>query len=131
MYKVRNNMELREAYGLIKDLKDFAYIAKTQAQRDNMRNWSDDIKRGIRRYTQRQSKRRVVEDLGVDGVTVLVELPDDVGDEQDAEEWFLENEYIERRPSAYDCTGRAFTLYHKFVRRRGRWYCYHAVRFDV
>ena len=125
MYSVRNNRELREAYSLVRDFGEL-----TQSKK--VRDIQADIKRGIRRYIHKQSDRRIVDDAGVDGYTVLIEMPLGADkSEEEAEEWFLENEYRECVPSAYDCTGQMFTRWHKLARRRGHWYCYHAVRFDV
>ena len=92
---------------------------------------ADKYKRAIREYTHREKDRRVIGDDGIDGYTVLIALPDSITGREEAEEHFYNNEYRECLPSMYDCTGQAFTLTHRVVERRGRWYCYHTVRFDV
>ena len=116
---IRNKKDLELAYILIKDSK----LAKMPALAE--------LKRDVRRYTHRENGRRVIQDDGIDGGTLLIKLPDDIETAEDAEMWFLENEYRECRPSAYDCTGQLFTSSFKLVERFGRWFCYHTVRFDV
>jgi antibiotic biosynthesis monooxygenase (ABM) superfamily enzyme len=89
------------------------------------------LKRIIRKYTHRESDRRIVHENGIDGFTVLIRFPEDIATRDEAERWFDSEERRTYRPSAYDCTGQAFTMSHTLANRRGRWYCYHTVGFDV
>ena len=63
----------------------------------------------------------------MDGYIELYELPDVT----DPEAYFDENERLIATPSQYDCTGQAFTMWHKIIKRRGRNMVYHRVAFDV
>ena len=92
-----------------------------------------DLKQGIRIYFKNQSQEleRRVFDADYDGATFLIELPEEIKTEEIAEAWFEANEHRECVPSQYDCTGQEFTAWHKLVKRRGRWRCYHRICFDV
>lgn len=93
------------------------------------------IKKSIREYYKRQRERNIIKDYGIDGYVELLELPISVDTwktEEKVCEYFEESEfYIEPYYSAYDCTGKAFTSWFKPVLRRGKWYVYHSVCFDV
>ena len=92
-----------------------------------------ELKQSIRIYFKNQSRKleERVFDADYDGATFLIELPEEIKTEEIAEAWFEGNEYCECIPSQYDCTGQAFTAWHKLVKRNGRWWCYHRVCFDV
>jgi hypothetical protein len=52
--------------------------------------------------------------------------------EEEAEVMFREEEFIPKTYSAYDCTGKAFTAWHKLYQKpNGEWWCYHRVAFDI
>lgn len=87
--------------------------------------------RSLREFCRRESDRRIIEESDYGSYTALVELPAYVENEEDAEEWFEEEERREYVPSQYDCTGQSFTMWYKMVKRRGRWYCYHRIGLDV
>ena len=91
-----------------------------------------ELKRAIREYNNREiEKRWIIKDDGIDGFTALITFPEKITTYRQAREYFMDNYYCECRPSMYDCTGQAFTWTYKLVKRRGRWYCYHSVGFDV
>lgn len=92
-----------------------------------------DLKQGIRIYFKNEAQKpeRRVFDADYDGATFLIELPAEIKTEEAAEGWFEANEYCECIPSQYDCTGQSFTAWHKLVKRRGRWWCYHRICLDV
>lgn len=90
-----------------------------------------DTKRRIREYTNRKSDRTIVRDYGIDGFVSLIELPEYLKSEEDATEYFEENERIPSRYSLYDCSGAAFTQWYKIIKRRGRYFAYHSVGIDI
>lgn len=125
MFTIRSKSDLSLAYSLLR-------LYMEQGTPVGNAHAIEEAKKEIRKYTHKPSStRRIIHDDGIDGYTALIEFPNDLEDEESAEEYFLANEYCECLPSAYDCTGQAFTRWHKLVKRRNRWYCYHCVRFDV
>ena len=58
-------------------------------------------------------------------------VPEYIHSIESAEEWFDECVFIEQPYSMYDCTGRPFTLWHKFAMLHGRLYCYHRICIDL
>lgn len=91
------------------------------------------MKRELRRFLRTPRTSQIVKDNGVDGYVELVQLPDklDRYEKEVAVEWFEGNRVIRPTYSAYDCTGRPFTAWYKIFQRRGHWFAYHSVAFDV
>lgn len=122
MFLIKNKNDLRNAYEYLEMLKEF------RKPIDRIEN----VKHAIREYTHKEeSTDRIVKDYGIDGYVVLMELPDFLENQQDAEEYFEECHVIHAMPSIYDCTGQAFTSWYKIFKRRDRFYAYHSVCFDV
>lgn len=122
MFPIKNKTELRLAYDYLQMSKEFGKSIEKQAE----------IKRAIREYSHKEvSYDRIVKDYGIDGYVVLMELPDFLESQQDAEEYFEERHVIHAMPSIYDCTGQAFTSWYKIFKRRNRFYAYHSVCFDT
>ena len=122
----------------IKDLRrNYSMLLFFKEMREKFRYRNEDLekslKQSIRIYFRNQSRKpeRRVFDADYNGATYLIELPEEIKTEEIAEAWFEANEYRECVPSQYDCTGQAFTAWHKLVKRRGRWWCYHRICFDV
>lgn len=91
-----------------------------------------EMKRQIRANSKRMDDRQTVRDNGIDGFIVKFPLPECIETRQDAEEYFREHEYIRMIPSAYDCTGKSFTKWHKiFQKPDGRFWVYHCIGMDV
>ena len=93
-----------------------------------------EVKRDLRAYYKQQDQactRRIVQDLGIDGYTEIVELPEYIQTMDCAEDYFNEIEKLTYRNSQYDCTGQLFTVWHSIVNRRGRMWLCHKVRADV
>ena len=90
-------------------------------------------KKGIRLYWKNEklkTKRKII--CGdIDGYLEKIEVPEDIKTKKIAKAWFRGNEYRERRPSQYDCTGQSFTNWYKVVRLHGKLYIYHSIGFDV
>lgn len=91
------------------------------------------IKRSLRQYANRDTSfdRRIIKDEGMDGFIALERLPDDIKGLDEAKEFFERFMSFPRTNSMYDCTGRPVTSWFKVFQRRGRYYAYHSVSFDV
>lgn len=88
------------------------------------------LKCAMRRWASAPvSENRVIHDDGMGGAITLVQIPGATSRE-DAEAYFKNNLERHYRPSAYDCTGQIFTLWHKPVFRSGSWWCYHCFGVD-
>lgn len=91
-----------------------------------------EVKRALREYAHRPvDERHIVRDDGMDGYVVLFPLPDRIKTSEGANEYFMHTEYRKCAPSMYDCTGQAFTSWFKIINRRGRFWAYHSICFDV
>ena len=82
-----------------------------------------------RRHAPDPARRCIASDC--ESYIALVELPEEIGTDEEADEYFREYEYIYYRPTYYDCTGQRFTEWYKIFKRRGRYMAYHAVGMDV
>ena len=123
---IENREQLRTAYMLVGLLKDSVSLEVNEPVKE--------LKRKIRLYNKRESmKPMIVKEDGIDGYVSLEQLDGETDrlSLPEVEEWFRDNREIAILPSAYDCTGRAFTSWFKIVRRRGHWYAYHRICFDV
>ena len=89
------------------------------------------LKRKIREEVKREPDERCVHDEGIDGGIVLIKCPAWCESEEDVTEWFMYNHYIEPYYTYYSPTGRPFTRWYKPVKRRGEWYVYHSIGYDV
>ncbi len=122
--KVRNSSDLKGAYKILN------IISKCGAT-ERFKEIVVKQKREIRKYHKKRSDRKIVKDDGIDGYTLLIELPETLENLQDAEEYFKGHEVICATPSMFDCTGQAFTAWFKVFRRRDKFFAYHTIRFDV
>lgn len=126
MEYISNAKKYREAWIMRR------FIEQTIAELGNgekARAYLDDLKRSIREYRDRPTLN-IIKEYGIDGFIELDALPEQIETELDAEEYFEENMRLVCTPSQYDCTGQLFTSWHKLVKRRGRWYVYHAIACD-
>lgn len=99
-----------------------------EAAERHVRGW----KERIREANRESSGSRIVKDNGIDGYIELVFIPlETATDKETVEDFFRAYRCIEPRYSAYDCTGCAFTNWFKVFKRRGFWYAYHSVSYDV
>ena len=129
--KITNKRDVKLAYELINlvnerkaEIKDADTIAVCDER-------VVELKRDLRKYFHRPvSKRRVIQNDS-DGYIELFPLPEGLESLEDAREWFENMEYLEYRPSLYDCTGQLFTSWYKVFPRRGGFYVYHRVSIDV
>lgn len=131
MVYIKNNSDFRMWYGILRFLtanpRAFAGSAR------KTRKMIVEVKRGLRSFSHAipDQASRVIKDNGVDGFVALERLPDDITDEAEANSFFEDFMTFHCRPSAYDCTGQAFTNWFKVFQRGGRFYAYHSVSFDV
>ena len=89
------------------------------------------LKREIRAYTNAPVLEGGVLDNDFDGAIAVKPLPDNLTSEESANGWFMENEYMDRPNSMYDCTGQMFTVWYKIFKRRGKYWVYHCFGIDV
>ncbi len=121
--QVRNMDDARIAFELI------GIYGQERAHNPHVVN----MKREVRRFLRSPATSQIIKDDGMDGYVELVQLPEklDGYDLEAAEEWFKGNREIPPTYSAYDCTGTPFTSWYKIFRRRGHWFAYHSVAYDV
>lgn len=121
---VHSKEDLRLAYWLLLEYKKAGKGDSPKA---------GELKKTIRSYQHLPHSTEIIRDDGMDGYISLMQLPETLDDasKEDAVEWFENMCYIEPTYSAYDCTGRPFTSWYKVFRRRGHWFAYHSVAFDV
>ena len=124
---IRNDRDVRVAYNIISTMAPYIDQCDDPVKAAHA---LDEIKRNIRAYYKAQDEERqvtLVRDYGIDGHVIRFDMPD----VSDPEAWFDDNERMECRPSMYDCTGQAFTQWHKICMLGGRMVCYHSIGFDV
>ena len=126
---IRNDNDLRDAYMLVLAYSQFIDKATREGREiGNSANMLAELKRNIRTYQHREAGAyTLVKDYGVDGYIVRFDMPD----VDDPEAWFDQNERLTMTPSAYDCTGQAFTQWHEYHTLGGRKVCWHSIAFDV
>lgn len=129
MFKITDAEKLRDAYTLLAFIRDDA----TAEQKSGMAAFIANIKKEIRAYNNRPVSNVRIISADYDGRLELVQLPDklDEAHEMDATNWFLNHHYLKSYNSPYDRTGREFTNWFYLFRRRGHWFAYHSVSFDV
>ena len=129
MFKITDVEKLRDAYTLLAFIRD----TTTAEQKSGMAAFIASIKKEIRAYNNRPVSNVRIISADYDGRLELVQLPDklDEAHEMDATNWFLNHHYLKSYNSPYDCTGQEFTNWFYLFRRRGHWFAYHSVSFDV
>lgn len=132
MFEITDAEKLRDAYTLLAFIRDDV-PATTAEQKSGMAAFMVSIKKEIRAYNNRPVSNVRIISADYDGRLELVQLPDklDEAHEMDATNWFLNHHYLKSYNSPYDCTGQEFTNWFYLFRRRGHWFAYHSVSFDV
>ncbi len=121
MFKINSYTDLKVAYEIL----EIAYESGRSQK-------AADLKREMRAFFHRPvSERRIIQDDGIDGYTGLLPLPEYIETMDEAVSYFEDYEYRHYYPSAYDCTGQAFTSWYKIFVRGGRFWAYHRVSVDV
>ena len=147
MERITNDRDYRIGYEILCWLQEREQETTDYEKAGILHQRIIDKKRALRAYAQRDGlvdvgmgfmvERRIVHDGGFDGFVELVSIPEvydtleDKDGEPGAETFFKDFIYREARPSMYDCTGQAFTCWYKLFRRRGQFWAYHCVGFDV
>lgn len=143
MYSIRNDRDFRIGYAILHEILE--RLGEAGGDTESRRERVIELKRNLRQYAHRDTntydvgmgfmcERRIVKDEGIDGYIELVSIPeviDTLDGEDGADEFFKTFLEIHARPSMYDCTGQAFTSWYKLFKRRGQFYAYHSVCFDV
>ena len=126
---IRDLGGLRMAYDMLAFYKERVQEIEEAERRDYIEERIKEMKRTIRAFVNKpiDEERRIVKDNGIDGFIVLFPLPDTIKSMEAADEWFMWQEYMECRPSMYDCTGQWFTSWYKIFERNGRFWAYHSV----
>ena len=130
MYSVNNTKQLGVAYVLLRYYE--AGLKSCTKDRELIAENAKEVKRAIREYVgQPASENRLVKDKGIDGYIVRFPLPESIRTMDEANDYFMAHHFIEACPSAYDCTGQAFTSWYRIVKMQGRFFAYHDVSYDV
>lgn len=140
MFEIVDRESFRRGYEVLRIFCDPAFRAQHH-YKDDLDEHIAGLKRVLRMWAHRETavdvgcgwmvERRMVKDNGIDGFVELVSIPDVFDTVEWAEKFFHDFLEMECRPSQYDCTGQAFTSWHKLFRRNGAFYVYHSVAFDV
>ena len=145
MHQITSNRDYRDLYEMLlwyeQQVRESSDVPKY------IRKHIVDMKRALRAYANRSPlvnvgmgfmcEHRIIKDDGIDGYIELVSIPEvfdtleDTEDGPGAETFFRDFFYREVRPSIYDCTGQSFTNWYKLFKRRGQFWAYHSVGFDV
>ena len=131
MTNIHTDDDLKRAWATLLFMIQIRHEFELQGRTDFKKSdaYMLELKQAIREYNRRQasSDRRMISSDS-DSYVVLVDVPENV---TDVDEWFDLNERLECRPSMYDCTGQAFTMWYKVCERGGGRKVYHCVGFDV
>ena len=119
-----NGMTMRQCYEFLKeDLPDLhAPLEAEIACKRRIRG----IAKSADDYLE---SNRIIKEYGIDGYVYREVL--NATNIDDAETEFRCNHRREYVPSPYDCTGQAFTEWHRIFRINGKYVLYHSVGFDV
>ena len=142
VYTIRNKNDLKGAFGLCRWLEQYQKQSECD---EKQREYLEQLKRDIRSYERKSGDRkdnghfkyysRYAFSYGDsdDGYVELIMFPINHNCDtiEEAEEFFKEWFYIEPYYTYYDCTGKPFTSWYHVFKRRGTWFAYHRVNYDV
>ena len=115
--------------------RDSYFFIRWLSQKENLKERDASLlmslKRSVRERSKIRNERRIVKDDGIDGYIELVPLPANISTKEEAASYFEKEEYIVFVPGPHDCSGRKFTSWFKVFERRGRYFAYHRVSFDL
>lgn len=124
MFQLKTRSEWEFAYWTLQHAREFDEVF--------IKSLKQKMRRQLREESEQYAQEHIVFTDGIDGYTKLVYLGEDEGaDVEDVRRWCEANLWIHARPSLYDCTGQAFTISIVPVKRHGKWYAYHTIRFDI
>ena len=122
------NTELRDKYRLLYFLNSLSL----EVFNNGVTNWANSIKKELRKDRDEKENNNVRNICwSLDRCIDLITFPEEVKNEEDAEEYFDVWYYRESPHSLYDCTGKWFTSRHKIFERNGKWMCYHVMLCDI
>lgn len=108
---ISNSKELRIKYETLRMYENEVLCRISDPERiAKLQRHIREIKHDIRKYHHKTSNKYVIKDEGMDGFIELIELPNSIKNENEAEEYFDEYHYIPLFYSLYDCTGETFHL---------------------
>lgn len=123
---IKNNEDLRRSYMLLGMYKE------REVSNDGFFLLSENTKREIRDFLKaKEEEEKVVVKDDYCGFVEKFIAPEWVTTREEAEQYFMDEEFIPVYHSQYDCTGRPFTRWYKPFERNGRWSYYHSVGYDV
>lgn len=148
-YTIRNKKDLKCAYSWMRFIE--AQFKENGVGHGVSEEYLKQLKRDIRAYNEKDKnivdngyfkyEARYAYSYGDDdnGYVELITFPLFFGTEElikinsieEADEFFREWFYIEPYYTYYDCTGRPFTSWYHVFKRRGTWFAYHRVNYDV
>ena len=129
---ISNDRELRLKYeSLYMYTTEIIPLVKDPERKVKLQKRILELKKEIRIYNHASISRRVIKDEGIDGYIELIELPEFISSIEKANGFFEDSIYIPSPSGLYDCTGCPFTRWYKVIRRRGKYYNYHEVGYDV
>ena len=124
MFQLKTRSEWEFAYWTLQHAREFDEVF--------IKSLKQKMRQQLREESEQYALEHIVLTDGIDGYTKLVYLGEDEGtDVAEVRHWCEENLWIHARPSLYDCTGQAFTIAIVPVKRQGKWYAYHTIRFDI
>jgi|GEM_PF-517336 len=134
MSEIQDLQELRFDYTFVR----FAEAdADAGASEGALKRLVDEYKRKIRRYGKRpqrigpyEATVEILRDNGIDGYVERIEIPL-AQSIRTGERIFDEYIFLPDPHSAYDCTGKLFTCWHKVILRCGHCFIFHGVSRDV
>lgn len=131
---INNSRELRIKYETLRMYENEVLCRISDPERiAKLQRHIREIKCDIRNYHRRKDNKHIIKIDGSDGFIELIELPEYIKDKRMGEDYYEENIYISipTRYFDYDCSGLPFTRWHKTVKRRGKYFIYHEVGYDV
>ena len=126
-----NSKGTRELYEMLRMLENITPVKGQEKYRDEVVR---DIKKTIRGRKNGhgyEADHSIVGEGSYDGWLEKVWLPKNIQTKEDADMWFQENEYLEARPSQYDCTGQKSTCWYHIGKLNGQFVAYHRISVDV
>lgn len=142
-YTIRNKKDLKCAYSFMRFIE--AQFKENGVGHGVSAEYLKQLKRDIREYNEKNKdivdngyfkyEARYAYSYGDDdnGYVELITYPIDYHCDtiEEAEDFFKEWFYIVPYYTYYDCTGKPFTSWYHVFKRRGTWFAYHRVNYDV
>ena len=132
VYPSLHGMSVREAYTKMKMYAEL--MQGNGATQDEINEGLMGFKRKLRDKMRMQNAeniyRKLVAEIGDSSYVLLVRLGE-FNSPISADDYFMQNEYMEYRNSPYDCTGQHFTWRYYIFKRNGEYWAYHFISVDI